>query len=59
MPLTNSIPVPGDGELLKNAEGDDSWLVTIADNGEASRDAVVVKPFIDWVTECCYMLSAF
>lgn len=39
--------VPGDGELLKRAEGEDSWLVTIADNGDASLDPPVVRPLID------------
>jgi hypothetical protein len=49
-----STPVPGEGELLKNAEGEDSWLVTIADRGEASLEPPVVRPLIDCVTECCY-----
>ena len=53
VPLTKSKPVPGEGELLKNAEGEDSWLVTMADKGEASLDPAVVSPFIDCVTECC------
>jgi len=53
VPLMNSTPVPGDGELLKNAEGEESWLVTIAERGEASLDPAVVRPFIDCVTECC------
>jgi hypothetical protein len=54
VPLMKSTPVPGDGELLKKAEGDDSWLVTIADRGEASLEPPVVSPFIDCVTECCW-----
>jgi hypothetical protein len=52
-PLTNSTPVLGDGELPKKAEGDDSWLVTIAERGEASLEPEVVRPFMDCVTECC------
>jgi hypothetical protein len=57
VPLMNSTPVAGEGELLKNALGDDSWLVTMAERGEASREpepeAEVVNPFIDCITECC------
>lgn len=52
-PCTYSTPaLVGDGEL-KKAEGDDSWLVTIADKGEASREPDVVKPFIEFVMEIC------
>lgn len=46
-PLIKSTPAVGEGELLKKADGDESWLVTIADRGEASRDALVVRPFMD------------
>lgn len=46
-PLTKSSRVLGDGELLKKAAGDDSWLVIIADRGDASRDPFVVRPFMD------------
>jgi len=48
-----STPVPGDGELLKKAEGEDSWLVTMAERGDTSLEPAVVRPFIDCVTECC------
>jgi hypothetical protein len=53
-PLIKSTPPVGDGELLKKAEGEESWLVTIADRGDASRDPLVVRPCIDCVIECCY-----
>jgi hypothetical protein len=53
VPLTYSMPVAGDGELVNNAEGDDSWLVTIAERGEASLEADVVRPFMECVMECC------
>jgi len=52
--LWKSTPAAGEGEVFKKAAGDDSWLVTIAERGEASREPEVVSPFIDWVTECCY-----
>jgi hypothetical protein len=45
-----SMPVAGEGEVLKNPEGDDSWLVTMAESGDASLDPDVV---MDWATECC------
>jgi hypothetical protein len=47
VPLMKSTPVPGEGELLKNAEGEEFWLVTIAESGEDSLDPAVVRPFID------------
>lgn len=53
VPFMKSTVLPGEGELLKNAEGDEFWLVIIAESGEASLDPAVVSPFIDWVTECC------
>lgn len=55
MPFTKSTVVPGEGELLKKAVGDDSWLVTIAERGEASLEPDVVSPFMECVTEYCYM----
>jgi len=38
--------VPGEGEL-KKAEGDDSWLVIIAESGDASLDPPVESPFME------------
>lgn len=49
----NSTPLVGDGELLKKADGEDSWLMIIVDKGDASRDAFVVRPCIVWVIEFC------
>lgn len=53
-PFMKSCPPFGDGELVGfQADGDDSWLVTIAESGEASRDPLVVRPCMDWVIEFC------
>ena len=32
---------PGDGELLNMADGEDSWLITGAESGEASLEPVL------------------
>jgi hypothetical protein len=44
---------PGDGELLKIAEGEASWLAVKFDIGETSREPDVFRPFIDCVNEYC------
>lgn len=56
--LKSTFVALGDGEWLKKPAGDDSWLVTIAERGEASRDTFVLSPCIDWLSECCYGRSA-
>jgi hypothetical protein len=44
----------GEGELLKSAEGEDPWLITAVESGETSLEPVFVKPFMEWLLECCY-----
>ena len=50
----------GEGELLKKAEGDESWLKMKLDAGDTSLEPLVLRPFIDCVNEyCCTKVSKF
>ena len=51
--LIKSTLVAGEGGLLSTEGGEDSWLGTMVDNGETSREELVVRPFIDWLREYC------